>query len=161
MDLSQIFGLWLVFAVASLVLVVPNVVRSLCRRFLPARAEEPVVDPVEEVRLAKRKALIAAQLRARPWKGKQSMTEEDKIERGQTAAPDTAAEDVAKANSREDEEHFLECAICLSEFENDQLVCDSNNDGCIHTFHFECTSQWLLKHEGCPICRETYLLEKV
>jgi Ring finger domain len=50
-----------------------------------------------------------------------------------------------------------ECAICLSSFKINQLVCQSDGGQCVHMFHAACMKQWLLRHDSCPICRETYL----
>lgn len=162
MGLSHIIGMWVLFVIAIIVLVAPYILRSLLRRFL-STTEDPNVNPLEEVRLAKRKSLIADELLARTWKGKQNATEEDQMERGEKAAgkdqdTNVPQKDISKTKSQ-DEEEPLECAICLSEFEKDQIVCNSNNRACRHTFHFRCAEEWLLKHDGCPICRETYLLE--
>lgn len=55
-----------------------------------------------------------------------------------------------------------DCAICLAPFEVNQFVCKSNNASCDnHIFHAGCMISWLLKHEECPMCRETYLLAAV
>jgi hypothetical protein len=55
------------------------------------------------------------------------------------------------------------CAICLSEFQDHQLVCESNNSSCQHVFHKDCMIRWLTtkQHDDCPMCRETYLLKTV
>jgi hypothetical protein len=52
------------------------------------------------------------------------------------------------------------CAICLGEFQDHQLVCESNNPSCQHVFHKDCMVGWLTtkQHDDCPCCRETYLL---
>jgi hypothetical protein len=60
------------------------------------------------------------------------------------------------------EEEMAGCAICLSHFEPQQLVCESNNSSCQHVFHKECMVDWLMKHhDTCPMCREVYLLKTV
>ncbi|KAE8668005.1 RING-H2 finger protein ATL2 [Hibiscus syriacus] len=46
---------------------------------------------------------------------------------------------------------FLECAVCLSEFEE-------NESGrvlpkCNHSFHLECIDIWFHSHSTCPLCR--------
>jgi hypothetical protein len=64
-------------------------------------------------------------------------------------------------------QYFVEegagCAICLSEFQDRQLVCESNNASCQHVFHKDCMIGWLTtkQHDDCPMCRETYLLKTV
>jgi hypothetical protein len=60
------------------------------------------------------------------------------------------------------EEEMAGCAICLSPFESQQLVCESNNSACQHVFHKECMVDWLTKHQDtCPMCREVYILKTV
>jgi hypothetical protein len=49
------------------------------------------------------------------------------------------------------------CAICLSNYEPCDRVCESVS--CKHIFHEACMSAWLIKHDRCPICREPYLVE--
>jgi hypothetical protein len=55
------------------------------------------------------------------------------------------------------------CAICLSKFTSQQLVCESNNSSCLHMFHKDCMMDWLVKHSDntCPMCREVYLTKCV
>jgi hypothetical protein len=54
------------------------------------------------------------------------------------------------------------CAICLSQFKPQQLVCESNNSSCQHIFHKDCMVDWLMKDNGsCPMCREVYLIKTV
>jgi hypothetical protein len=56
------------------------------------------------------------------------------------------------------EEEMAGCAICLSHFKPQQLVCESNNSSCRHIFHKDCMIDWLTKnHDDCPMCREVYL----
>jgi hypothetical protein len=60
------------------------------------------------------------------------------------------------------EEEMAGCAICLSHFKPQQLVCESNNESCRHVFHKDCMVDWLMKqHDNCPMCREVYLLKTV
>jgi hypothetical protein len=61
-----------------------------------------------------------------------------------------------------EEEEMAGCAICLSRFKPQQLVCESNNSSCQHVFHKDCMVDWLMKHhDNCPMCREVYLLKTV
>ena len=50
-----------------------------------------------------------------------------------------------------------ECAICLSSFEHGDKVCHSTNTCCPHFYHQACMEDWLLRKQGCPICRQTFL----
>jgi Ring finger domain len=45
----------------------------------------------------------------------------------------------------------LECAICLSEFVDDDVL--RLLPGCRHVFHTGCISTWLENHVTCPVCR--------
>lgn len=45
----------------------------------------------------------------------------------------------------------LECAICLSEFEEED--CLRLLPKCDHVFHPECIDSWLASHATCPVCR--------
>ncbi|CAN0910211.1 RING-H2 finger protein ATL29 [Linum grandiflorum] len=49
------------------------------------------------------------------------------------------------------EKHELECAICLVEFEEDDLL--RLVVVCYHAFHPECIDLWLRSHKTCPVCR--------
>ncbi|XP_075641230.1 RING-H2 finger protein ATL64-like [Castanea sativa] len=45
----------------------------------------------------------------------------------------------------------LECAVCLSEFEDDEQ--GRVLPKCEHTFHVECIDTWFQSHSSCPLCR--------
>ncbi|WOL00446.1 hypothetical protein Cni_G09159 [Canna indica] len=45
----------------------------------------------------------------------------------------------------------LECAVCLSEFEDDEAL--RLLPGCYHVFHPDCIDSWLASHVTCPVCR--------
>ncbi|XP_073220738.1 E3 ubiquitin-protein ligase ATL42 [Cicer arietinum] len=45
----------------------------------------------------------------------------------------------------------LECAICLSKFEDIEIL--RLLPKCKHGFHIDCIDHWLEKHSSCPICR--------
>ncbi|XP_073121999.1 RING-H2 finger protein ATL2-like [Henckelia pumila] len=44
-----------------------------------------------------------------------------------------------------------ECAVCLSEFEEDEVV--RHLPKCGHSFHTECIDMWFISHSTCPLCR--------
>ncbi|KAL7563960.1 hypothetical protein ACA910_017573 [Epithemia clementina (nom. ined.)] len=50
-----------------------------------------------------------------------------------------------------------DCPICFDDFCIGDIVSWSPNPSCIHVFHHACIKEWLLKHEGCPFCRTTFL----
>ena len=45
----------------------------------------------------------------------------------------------------------LECAVCLSKFEEIEVLRLLPN--CRHAFHINCIDQWLESHSSCPLCR--------
>nr|CAD1826308.1 unnamed protein product [Ananas comosus var. bracteatus] len=45
----------------------------------------------------------------------------------------------------------LECAVCLSEFEDDETL--RLLPKCSHVFHPDCIDAWLAAHVTCPVCR--------
>ncbi|MBA0583566.1 RING-H2 finger protein ATL5 [Gossypium raimondii] len=45
----------------------------------------------------------------------------------------------------------LECAVCLSEFEDDEKA--RVLPTCNHTFHVDCIDMWFYSHSNCPMCR--------
>ncbi|CAA0831598.1 RING-H2 finger protein ATL2 [Striga hermonthica] len=46
---------------------------------------------------------------------------------------------------------LLECAVCLSEFEEKEIV--RLLPGCGHSFHVGCIDMWFHSHTTCPLCR--------
>ncbi|KAB1213952.1 RING-H2 finger protein ATL2 [Morella rubra] len=44
-----------------------------------------------------------------------------------------------------------ECAVCLSEFEEDET--GRTLPKCGHSFHIECIDMWFQTHSTCPLCR--------
>ncbi|CAH3110223.1 unnamed protein product [Pocillopora meandrina] len=46
------------------------------------------------------------------------------------------------------------CAVCLDEFQNNQLV---RTLPCGHEFHCECVDRWLLAKRTCPLCKGNIL----
>ncbi|KAG5017020.1 hypothetical protein JHK85_023156 [Glycine max] len=50
-----------------------------------------------------------------------------------------------------DQKYDLECAICLLEFEDDNMV--RLLTLCCHVFHQDCIDLWLRSHKTCPVCR--------
>ncbi|KAL7584385.1 hypothetical protein Lser_V15G42174 [Lactuca serriola] len=58
---------------------------------------------------------------------------------------------VYKVSSEEDRDSGLDCAICLSAFEEDEV--GRKLPGCGHAFHVQCIDMWLHSHSSCPICR--------
>ncbi|XWS49266.1 hypothetical protein CRYUN_Cryun13aG0149300 [Craigia yunnanensis] len=49
------------------------------------------------------------------------------------------------------EKYGLECAICLGEFSDDDML--RLLTICCHVFHKECVDLWLESHKTCPVCR--------
>ncbi|KAG6428155.1 hypothetical protein SASPL_112404 [Salvia splendens] len=61
------------------------------------------------------------------------------------------------AAEKEQEVAPPECAVCLSEFEEKEIV--RLLPKCNHSFHIECIDMWLRSHSTCPLCRSP--VEKV
>ncbi|CAA2973859.1 RING-H2 finger protein ATL63-like [Olea europaea var. sylvestris] len=55
----------------------------------------------------------------------------------------------------EEHKHGLECVICLSLFEDEEV--GRRLPKCDHAFHVECIDMWLHSHTTCPICRAPVL----
>ncbi|KAJ1687217.1 hypothetical protein LUZ63_018607 [Rhynchospora breviuscula] len=53
----------------------------------------------------------------------------------------------------------LECAVCLSEFLDDDTL--RILPGCRHVFHVSCIDTWLAEHNTCPVCRSNLSDPKV
>lgn len=49
------------------------------------------------------------------------------------------------------------CAICLNDYQQDEILCWSQSTKCQHFFHRDCMEEWLLSHHECPCCRNNYL----
>jgi E3 ubiquitin-protein ligase ATL6/9/15/31/42/55 len=50
----------------------------------------------------------------------------------------------------------LECAVCLSEFDDDETL--RLLPKCSHVFHLDCIDTWLASHVTCPVCRANLAL---
>ncbi|KAL2653677.1 hypothetical protein R1flu_021805 [Riccia fluitans] len=48
-----------------------------------------------------------------------------------------------------------ECAVCLSEFEEDEVL--RLLPKCGHLFHPECIDMWFFSHSTCPLCRSSLI----
>ncbi|KAK2997734.1 hypothetical protein RJ639_020332 [Escallonia herrerae] len=52
-----------------------------------------------------------------------------------------------------------ECAVCLSAFEEGEVI---RRLGCGHTFHKDCVDKWLQQDSAtCPLCRKKVLPEEI
>ena len=49
------------------------------------------------------------------------------------------------------------CPICLEEYKIDDEIAWSRNQDCLHAFHLDCISDWLMDNDDCPLCRADYL----
>uniref|UniRef100_A0A1D1Z1N2 RING-type E3 ubiquitin transferase n=1 Tax=Anthurium amnicola TaxID=1678845 RepID=A0A1D1Z1N2_9ARAE len=50
-----------------------------------------------------------------------------------------------------EEEESMECAVCLSEFQEDEK--GRTLPLCKHSFHIQCIDMWFYSHATCPLCR--------
>lgn len=49
-----------------------------------------------------------------------------------------------------------ECSICLTVFQEKDIVSWSHNKDCRHAFHHMCILPWLTKDPQCPCCRQPF-----
>lgn len=52
----------------------------------------------------------------------------------------------------EEDDEAEKCAICLGEYENDEMV---KTLPCYHVFHSECVDRWLKVNKICPFCKQS------
>lgn len=64
-----------------------------------------------------------------------------------------------KMHKLEEGDQQLECAVCLSEFKDQEVV--RVLPDCLHVFHPSCIAPWLATHITCPICRLDYFYTNV
>lgn len=62
----------------------------------------------------------------------------------------------AIANELIAKNEHAECAICLTDLKDSPME-SALVTSCNHVFHEKCLLDWLVKHENCPICRETVI----
>lgn len=123
----------------------------------------------------KRAAYVEEHLKVKPWASDDSSTaassaegssELVRCELQSSATDNSSTADVETGDVANDEEcdfnfdDHIGCAICMSNFVEGELVCQSSNIHCQHVYHKECMASWLMKHKECPMCREDYLLEE-
>lgn len=56
-----------------------------------------------------------------------------------------------KFSSLKGSKEGLECAVCLSKFEDSEVL--RLLPKCKHGFHMNCIDKWLERHSSCPLCR--------
>ncbi|KAJ7948398.1 RING-H2 finger protein [Quillaja saponaria] len=56
-----------------------------------------------------------------------------------------------KKQNNNSQDDMIECAVCLSVLENEEMVRELPN--CKHIFHVDCIDKWLESQSTCPICR--------
>jgi hypothetical protein len=163
----------LVFGLCSLF-----VLFGFCRRLaLPEVEEEEAAS--HESKEDRRREFVSNGLIVREWVPVDPQVESttgdeatplssETVEASQPPAPPINSSPASCAMGSDDceslagEEDMAGCAICLSHFKPQQLVCESNNSSCQHVFHKDCMVDWLMKyHDNCPMCREVYLLKTV
>jgi len=69
-------------------------------------------------------------------------------------------DDDSDSNNDDNTDVEQTCSICLEVFHIGGTVATPHNVRCRHTFHRECISKWLLKHDECPCCRSNLLEDK-
>jgi hypothetical protein len=163
-------------------IVIFSTIFGLCRKMELSGAEEDVASPESrEERRRERKTYISNALNIKEWVPDDLPVEssegdpdtpssEETVEAPQITKPPiksspascAVGSDDCESLVARDEEEMAGCAICLSHFTPQQLVCESNNASCQHVFHKDCMIDWLMKHQDtCPMCREVYVLKTV
>jgi hypothetical protein len=83
-----------------------------------------------------------------------SSSEDDDVERGSSTAETSSS----SSCTGDVDETPLECSICFDTLQvGDIASWSAEQSACAHVFHHRCIKEWLLKHEGCPYCRCTFL----
>jgi hypothetical protein len=70
------------------------------------------------------------------------------VEQGRQPSPDLLMSFWRKQNVDK-----AECSICLEIYRPGDTICVSKAAECDHVFHQACVSEWLSKHDHCPLCR--------
>ena len=68
--------------------------------------------------------------------------------------------DVSRCSSRDTAPSLYSpaiCPICIERYKEGEEIAWSLNERCHHAFHYGCISDWLMKHDECPMCRMNYL----
>jgi hypothetical protein len=142
---------------------------------LQAQEEENVISQEsKEERTRKRKELVSKGLIIKEWVESTKGDQDNPPSGAMVAVPKSLSQPTKPFSpascamggddydSLAGEEEKAACAICLSPFKSQQLVCESNNSLCRHIFHKDCMVDWLMKnHDDCPMCREVYLIKTV
>jgi hypothetical protein len=170
-----------VFSVLVFLLCSLTVLLGLYRKlaFAEVDGEAAASHESKEDRRTKRREFVSNGLSVKEWVSVDPQVEStagdeatppssETLEAPQPQAPSTNSSLASCAMGSDDcdslagEEDMAGCAICLSHFKPQQLVCESNNSSCQHVFHKDCMIDWLMKyHDNCPMCREVYLLKTV
>lgn len=69
-------------------------------------------------------------------------------------APPASAESLSQLKETkfcEESCHSKECTICQEDYKKDEAVLHLP---CEHNFHKHCATEWLTRHNSCPICRK-------
>jgi hypothetical protein len=174
----------MVFGLCSLIFIF-SFIFGICRKEANlSEAEEhvPSQESAEE-RIRERKEFISNGLIVKEWAPDDLLVQstggdqdtpapsQETAEAPQPPAPRIKSSPASCAMGSDDcdplarEEETAGCAICLSQFKPQQLVCESNNASCQHVFHKDCMFDWLMKpnenNNTCPMCREVYLIKAV
>jgi len=80
-----------------------------------------------------------------------TFVEELKAERDREGSRKLKLLPVKKYSSKENISTCSDCAICLQDFEEDDLCRVLVH--CSHMFHSSCADEWLKTNQRCPLCR--------
>ncbi|KAI3969071.1 hypothetical protein MKW92_006455 [Papaver armeniacum] len=65
--------------------------------------------------------------------------------------PVIAYSDIKNQKKIDTNERVVECAVCLGEYENEDML--RLLPICRHVFHCHCIDAWFISHSTCPVCR--------
>lgn len=65
----------------------------------------------------------------------------------------------ARQGGKEERRVPSSCAICLEPYRPNDSIVWSTNANCVHVFHEQCVSLWLMKRfkPACPVCRQQFI----
>jgi hypothetical protein len=96
-----------------------------------------------------------AALQHKQQQQQQQQQQEEKISTKSQSCSPTSISSIEKQ-----QEHSIECCICLDAYDNGQVICSAKTTECNHIFHQDCAIQWFQHHNQCPLCRVTLIIEE-
>lgn len=83
--------------------------------------------------------------------------EEEEDDEEMATGGGAGAGSVDASEEEEEADDTMECPICFDGFQVGDVASWSADPACKHVFHHRCIKEWLLKSDGCPFCRKTFM----